>query len=141
MAGVWSSRLRRSSAQIDELSAEEGRGAHREFYGGVRGVRKSSEAGRRRRRQRLEREEDAGEMEPGRIKTKKRNRWYIRARWAVVELEVTSASRFKAPERRSYGGGDASFERTGKREDGGAARVFIGGRAAAYKEGERGALR
>ena len=52
-----------------------------------------------------------------------------------------SASTFKAPEWRSYGGGDASFERTGKREDGGAARVFIGGWAAAYKEGERGALR
>ena len=93
MAGVWSSRLRRSSAQIDELSAEEGRGAHRDASGGERSVLESSEVGRRRRRQRLEREEDAGEMEPEQIKTKKRNRWYIRARWVVAELEVTSASR------------------------------------------------
>ena len=61
----------RSSVQIDELSAEEGRGAHRDASGGERSVLESSEAGRRRRRQCLEREEDAGEMEPGRIKTKK----------------------------------------------------------------------
>ena len=119
---VRSSRLRHPSAQIDELSAEEGRGAHRDASGGERSVLESSEAGRRRRRQRLEREEDAGEMEPGRIKTKKRNRWYIRARWVVAELEVTSASSLG---RRSSGATGDSGElrrRSEKREEDGGGR-------------------
>ena len=114
--------MRRSSAQIDERRAVDGRGAHRDASGGERSVLESSEASRRRRRQRLEREEDAGEMEPGRIKTKKRNRWYIRARWVVAELEVTSASSLGRRSSGAMGDSGELWRRTEKREEDGGGR-------------------
>ena len=77
--GVGRLRIRSSSAVFEEQRAPGGREAHREASGVGCGVRESSEA---------------GELESERNKAKTERCRYLRMRWVVAELEVTSASRF-----------------------------------------------
>ena len=125
---VRSSRLRHPSAQIDELSAEEGRGAHRDASGGERSVLESSEASRRRRPRSGERSDARLRLNPRKSRPKPRSggtygfggsRWNSwtrrRRRFALGRRSSPAAVRARAA--------------VGEKGEGGRlARVFIGGR-------------
>ena len=64
---------------------------------------------------------------------------YLRARASTTELRTSSAARFEAPERRSYGGGECELRADGKeRRRGRGSGFYRRADGAAYKEGERG---